>query len=82
MSAISEIKFRNLEDFGGNVPLPDGRNCHDLRWNELRKELELLGVPVTSDMPKSRMIGRYVQVLEHLSETLWHATRERLRKSP
>ena len=64
---FANIKFKNLEEFGGDLPLPpDGTNAHDLRVEPLRKELHRLGVPVSADMSKARMCGIYSQCLEHI----------------
>ena len=67
---ISKIKFRNLDVFGDDLPLPDGRCANSFRCNELRKALLALGVPVTADMPKSRMCGIYSQVLEYFGSEI------------
>ena len=64
---MKSIKFKNLEENGGDLPLPDLRNAHDLEAEPLRKELQRLGVPGIDSMTKAQMCGRYSQVLEHIA---------------
>ena len=64
--SFADIKFRNLEINGGDDPLPDGRNAHDLAAEDLRRELHRLGVPGVATLTKAQMIGRYSQCLEYL----------------